>query len=282
MVRYAPMVTPHAAADDGVSGEEPEEGRGSSRLVSVVKLAGGIVLLAVLVPIALALLIPLLPWRWTRVRLSNSLGMICGSGIMWLSRCPLTVEGRERISSDRPAIYAGNHTSIYDTFLSIWLSPVGTVGVAKKEIVYYPLFGLAWLLSGNLSIDRSDPERAKKSLSMLARVVRERRLHLFMWPEGRRSHDGRLLPFKKGIIHLAIETKLPIVPMVIQGAHRAWAKATLSLRKVPIKVTFLPPIDTRGWSEDRIDEHLETVRRAFIGVLPPDQQPIDDVDFEAA
>jgi 1-acyl-sn-glycerol-3-phosphate acyltransferase len=251
-------------------------------VASALKLAGGLIVLAVLVPIALAILIPLLPWRWMRLRLSNRMGTICGSAIMWVSRCPITIEGRERISTERPVIYAGNHTSIYDTFLSIWLSPTGTVGVAKKEIVYYPFFGLAWLLSGNLSIDRSDPERAKTSLSKLARIVREKGLHLFMWPEGRRSRDGRLLPFKKGIVHLAIETKLPIVPMVIQGAHRAWAKASLTLRKVPIKVTFLPPIDTLAWTEDTVDEHLAELRRAFTSVLPADQQPIDDMDLIAA
>lgn len=252
------------------------------RLASVFKLTTGLVFLAILVPCCAVILLALLPWRWTRLKLSNHLGTICGRSIMWISGCPITVEGRERISPDRPVIYAGNHTSIYDTFLSIWLSPTGTVGVAKKEIIYYPFFGLAWLLSGNLSIDRSDPERAKKSLSELAVIVKEKRLHICMWPEGRRSHDGRLLPFKKGIVHLAIETKLPIVPMVIQGAHRAWAKASFTLRRVPIKVTFLPAIETLGWTEDTIDQHLEEIRKAFIAVLPADQQPIDDIDLVTA
>jgi 1-acyl-sn-glycerol-3-phosphate acyltransferase len=249
---------------------------------SVLKLTAGLLLMAILVPMAVVVLVPLLPWRWVRLRISNRFGTILGKSIMWISRCPLIIEGREGIGSGQPAIYAGNHTSIFDTFLSIWLSPTGTVGVAKKEIIYYPLFGLAWLLSGNLSIDRSDPSRAKSSLEGLAQIVREKKLHIFMWPEGRRSKDGRLLPFKKGVVHLAIETRLPIVPMVITGAHRAWAKASLRLRSVPIKVSFLPPIDTRSWDEQHLDEHLEELRRAFLAVLPPDQQPGEEMNLAAA
>jgi 1-acyl-sn-glycerol-3-phosphate acyltransferase len=243
------------------------------RVQSMIRLAAGLAIMAVLVLIALAILVPLLPWRWTRLRICNRFGSVLGSAIMWVLGCPLRFEGREAISSDRPVIYAANHTSIYDTFLSIWLSPTGTVGVAKKEIIYYPFFGLAWLLSGNLSIDRSNPERARASLNALAKVVRRERLHVFMWPEGKRSRDGRLQPFKKGIAHLAIETGLPIVPMVIEGAHRAWAKASLTLRSVPITVTFLPPIDTSDWDEQHIEQHLEELKRAFLAALPEAQRP---------
>jgi lysophosphatidate acyltransferase len=243
-------------------------------LASALRIIAGLLLMAVLVPIALAFMIPLLPWRWTRLRIANRFGTLLGAPIMWISGCPMTVTGRERISSDQPVIYAGNHTSIYDTFLSIWLSPIGTVGVAKKQILYYPFFGVAWLLSGNLSIDRSNPERAIESMNALGDVVHKNRLSIFMWPEGRRSADGRLQPFKKGLAHLAIRTGLPIVPVVIAGAHRAWAKGRLILRPEPISVTFLPPISTAGWTEEHLDEHLDQVHAAFAAALPEDQQPL--------
>lgn len=242
-------------------------------VASALRLIAGLILLAVVVPVALACFIPLIPWRWTRLRMANRFGTVLGKPLMWLSGCPMTIHGRDQISSAQQVIYAGNHTSIYDTFISIWLSPIGTVGVAKKQILYYPFFGVAWLLSGNMSIDRSDPTRAIESLNHLARQVHANQLSIFMWPEGKRSADGRLQPFKKGLAHLAIRTGLPVVPVVIAGAHRAWAKGTLNLRSTPIDIRFLPPISTTGWSEERIDEHLEEVHRAFAAALPEEQQP---------
>ena len=95
-----------------------------------------------------------------------------------------------------------------------------------------------------------------------------------MFPEGTRSSDGRLRALKKGIVHLAIHTRLPIVPVVTTGAHRAWGKGSLRLRKAPIKVAFLDRIPTDDWSEDRIEEHLETIRQALLSALPADQQPV--------
>lgn len=221
----------------------------------------------------LILLIPLLPWRIRRIQLTNHMGTLLGSGILKISGCPLTIRGRELLHRDRPAIYIGNHTSVYDAFSSIWLSPVGTVGVAKKQIIYYPFYGLAWLLSGHLTLDRGNTDKAKASMRAMGEFVRKNRLHVFMWPEGTRSKSGRLLPFKKGVVHLALQTGLPIVPMVTSGAHKAWGKKTLLLKRTPIHIQFLPAIDTSRWSEATLDTHVEELYQAFLGALPADQQP---------
>lgn len=242
-------------------------------IMSALRIFAGLVALAVLVPVALAFLIPLLPWRWKRLRMANRFGTLLGASIMFLSGCKLTFVNRESIGPHQQFLYAGNHTSIYDVFISIWMAPLGTVGVAKKQIIYYPFFGLAWLLSGNLSIDRSDPKRAKASLNEMAELMMKNNLSVWMWPEGKRSSDGRIQPFKKGIGHLALRTGLPIVPVVIENGHRAWKKGTLILKAVPIKITFLPPVETKHWTEEKLDEHLEELRGAFIPALPEDMRP---------
>lgn len=241
----------------------------------------GLVFLGVMVALGIVCLIPLLPWHPLRIKFTNHFGTVVGSGIMRISGCKVRVHGKEHVHSSRPAIYAGNHTSIFDAFTSIWLSPVGTVGVAKREIIYYPFYGLAWILAGHLLIDRGRTERAKASMAKMGAFVKQHGLHIFMLPEGTRASDGRLLPLKKGIVYLALQTGLPIVPMVTVGAHKAWIKGSLLLRKVPIDITFLPPIDTTGWSEDRVDEHLETLKAAFVAALPEDQRPLD-VSLEPA
>lgn len=243
----------------------------------------GLVFLGLAVAIGIVGLLPLLPWHERRIRFTNHFGTIVGSTIMRISGCTVHVHGKEHVHTSRPAIYAGNHTSILDAFTSIWLSPTGTVGVAKRQIIYYPFYGLAWILAGHLLIDRGKTGKAKASMRKMGDFVKSKGLHIFMWPEGTRAADGRLLPFKKGVGHLALQTRLPIVPMVTVGAHKAWLKGSLLLRKVRIDITFLPPVDTSDWSEETLDEHIAELRQRFVDALPPDQQPADvDVSLAAA
>lgn len=243
-------------------------------LKSLPKLIAGLVLMFVFVMTWAVLLTPLLPFRVVRIKLCNYFGKVAGRTMMWLSACPLTIEGRERLDPSRPALYVSNHTSILDVFMGMWFAPVGTVGVAKKQVVWYPLLGQLYLLSGHLRIDRGNSSKAVRSLQRLADYVRRHELSIWMWPEGTRSRDGRLLPFKKGIVHLAVQTGLPVVPVVVEGAHRAWEKGSLALARVPIRVRVLEAIDTSGWDLARIEEHLAEIHEAFRRALPNDQQPL--------
>ncbi len=235
----------------------------------------GLVYMLVTVTIAVILLLPLLPWRIRRIHFTNFYGTVLGSGILRISGCKVSVSGQEHVHASKPAIYAGNHTSIFDAFTSIWLSPTGTVGVAKKEILYYPFYGLTWVLAGHLLVDRGRTDTAKAGLRKMGDFVRKSGLHIFMWPEGTRARDGRLLPFKKGVVHLALQTGLPIVPMVTVGAHKAWIKGSMLLRKVPIEIKFLPPVDTSHWKEETLDEHVQELYQLFVEALPEDMRPTE-------
>lgn len=249
---------------------------------SIVRLTLGLLWLASVMTLSVPVLFVFLPFRYIRIRIANHVGTIAGWGGMRAVGCPLVINNRESISADRPALYVGNHTSIIDALWSIWISPTGTVGVAKKTVLYYPFWGQIWLLSGHLSVDRGNSASAQKSFNKTAKYVADKGLHVWMWPEGTRSKDGRLLPFKKGLVHMAVRTGLPIVPVVTVGAHRAWEKSTFKLRQTPVTVTFLDPIDTSEWSIDRIDEHVAQVREKFLEVLPEEQLPLDESELRRA
>lgn len=242
-------------------------------IVGALRVITGTLIFAVLVAIWCLLLIPLLPWRVLRIKACNYFGKVAGSTLMWLSGSPLQIDGREHLDPARPAIYISNHTSAADLFLGMWLAPVGTVGIAKKQVVYYPLLGQIYLLSGHLRIDRGNSARAVESLRQLSEIVRRHRLSVYLWPEGTRS-NGPLLPFKKGVVHLAIQTGLPVVPVVVSGAHELWVKNTLRVRPVPVRVQVLPAIDTTGWSADHLEDHLATLQSAFADALPEAQKPL--------
>ncbi len=242
-------------------------------MVVALRLLGGLLTVGALVALMLPLLIVLLPSRVARIRVTNRFGVWIGRSTLWWARCDLEVSGLEHCRADRPAIYACNHTSILDAFTTIWLTPQGTVGVAKKEVLYYPFYGQAWWLAGHVFLDRGRSGRAKASQARATRFIREEGLHLCILPEGTRSDSGRLLPFKKGIAHVAIETRLPIVPMVTIGLQGAWRRSSLSLRPTRARIVFLPPIETEAWSLETIDADLESLRAPFLATLPADQQP---------
>jgi 1-acyl-sn-glycerol-3-phosphate acyltransferase len=239
----------------------------------VLRLAAGLVCIGVLVLTMTPILIVLLPSRVLRIRVTNTFGSWIGRSVMWCTGCRVTVRGAENVSPDRPAIYANNHTSILDAFTTIWLTPAGTVGVAKKEVFYYPFYGQAWWLAGHVFVDRGRTEKAKAALRKTAKFIRERGLHLCILPEGTRSNTGRLLPFKKGIVHMALETKLPIVPMVTMGLENVWKRGSLRITPAEVTIVFLPPIPTDDWKEETIDAHIEAIRAPFLATLPPSQQP---------
>lgn len=230
------------------------------------------------VSVQLVVLTVLAPFRNARIRACNYWGKVFGPMLMWLTGCRRTYEGLEHLDGSRPAIYISNHTSIYDIFLAIFLSPVGTVGVAKKEVVWYPIFGVMYLLSGHLRLDRKNHARAISSMKSLAELVERNTLSIYLWPEGTRARDGRLLPFKKGLVHLAIATGLPIVPIVISGAHRGWEKGRLVLGRNPIHVRVLPPISTAHWTTEDIPDHLDEVWQQYVEALPNEQKPLSELE----
>jgi 1-acyl-sn-glycerol-3-phosphate acyltransferase len=239
-----------------------------TNFTSLVRLAAAFVCIGALVAMMMPLLVLLMPWRVRRIHVTNAFGTAMGRSAMWCAGCRVKVFGLEHVSADRPAIYAPNHTSILDAFTTVWLTPRGTVGVAKKEVLFYPFYGQAWWLAGHVFVDRARTDRAKAALQRTADFIRRRGLHLCILPEGTRSENGKLLPFKKGIIHVALATKLPIVPMVTTGLEGVWKKGTLRIRPADVTITFLPPISTEHWSEGEIEAHVQELRAPFLRALP--------------
>ena len=111
----------------------------------------------------------------------------------------------------------------------------------------------------------------------LAYVVKETGLSVCVFPEGTRSKDGRLQPFKKGAMHLAMQAKVPIVPVVISNAHKIWGKDGWGIKAntEPILLKFLPSIDTSSWTADTLEKNIQDVHKLFIENLPNDQLPKD-------
>ncbi|XP_027341016.1 1-acyl-sn-glycerol-3-phosphate acyltransferase-like [Abrus precatorius] len=243
-----------------------------SVIISWIRIVTCFVSMMVTTFIWASIMLVLIPWPYERIKQGNIYGHVTGRMLMWILGNPVKIEGVEY--SNKRAIYISNHASPIDIFLIMWLTPKGTVGIAKKEIIWYPLFGQLYVLANHLRIDRSNPAAAIESMKQAARAVVKNNLSLIIFPEGTRSKNGRLLPFKKGFVHLALQSRLPIVPMVLTGTHLAWRKGSLHVRPAPLTVKYLPPISTENWSVSKIDDYVKMLHNLYAENLPRSQKPL--------
>ncbi|MFH1532439.1 MAG: lysophospholipid acyltransferase family protein [Pseudomonadota bacterium] len=244
------------------------------RVTTSIRVVLGLTVVAVAAMLQTAILLALLPSRRARIRSCIVFERIVGYSCTWLTGCRLTLSGREHLDSSRPAIYVANHTSIVDLFIMLRIMPGSAVGIAKKEVVRYPFFGQMYLLTGHLRLDRGRHGVAIASLKALGELVQAHGLSIAMAPEGTRARDGRLQPFKKGMVHLALQTGLPVVPIIIQGAHRVWLSDTLTLRPAEVVVEVLPAVSTAHWSAEDTDGAVDEIHAIYRNALPSDQLPL--------
>ena len=215
----------------------------------------------------MALMLLALPFRSLRVRIGNLCGKIIGPVIARIIGAKVVNPDAEKLNNSTPAIFVTNHSSALDVFISMGLCPYGGCGVGKKEILRIPFFGLAYWLAGHLLIDRGNNSKAVASMSKLSNFVKTKDLSIWIWPEGTRSVDGKLIAFKKGFVHLALATGLPIVPVVLHGAHKIWPAKTMEFYPGEVRVEVLDSIKTDNWSKENLDKHVEEVRGVMAKAL---------------
>ncbi len=244
------------------------------RFTSVLRLVTGFLVMVLYTLVFLVIALLLLPSRAARIKACNYYGKALGRSIVAIAGVTPIIRHRERLNGFMPAIYLSNHASNIDAFIGMWLCPVGAAGVAKKEIARVPFFGWLYLLSGHPLIDRQNRENAIASLESVAQVVRSHRLGIYMFPEGTRSKDGRLLPLKKGFVHMAIATGLPVVPVVVHGSHKSWKKHEFTFTPCTVYVDVLEKVDTSSWRAETAEQHCAQIHRLYVECLEPEQRPV--------
>ena len=215
----------------------------------------------------MSLMLLALPFRSLRVKIGNLCGKMIGPVIARIVGAKVINPDAEKLNNSTPAIFVTNHSSALDVFISMGLCPYGGCGVGKKEILKIPFFGQAYWLAGHLLIDRKNNTKAIASMKKLSNFVKTKDLSIWIWPEGTRSKDGKLIPFKKGFVHLALATRLPIVPVVLHGTHKVWPAKTMQFYPGEVKVEVLDPIDTKDWKKDNIDVHVNQVKSVMSKAL---------------
>ena len=181
----------------------------------------------------------------------------------------VVVQGLEHIDPKQSYIIVSNHQSHMDIPVLIVILPLRFTIIAKKELFRIPIFAQAMRGFGILEIDRSNRARAIATLKRAAEIARTENVSILAFPEGTRTEDGSLRPFKKGPFLLALDSGLPILPITIDGTFPILPKNSMIIsRGHTVKVTIHPPIDTHQYTHETRDLLIEeTYQRIASGMM---------------
>lgn len=196
------------------------------------------------------------PRRWARA-------IIRAAGVR------VEIEGLEHLGEDSAQVLVANHESWFDVLALAGYLPVDYRFVAKKELAGVPVFGPAWRACGHIAIDRRDQQAAIEALERARREVHDRPLTIVMYPEGTRTPDGELLPFKKGAFVLAIQVGVPVVPVGIEGARAVMPKGSLRVRPGTLRIRIGEPLHTEGLAMRDRDALTSRARAAVKALRRP-------------
>jgi 1-acyl-sn-glycerol-3-phosphate acyltransferase len=191
------------------------------------------------------------------------LARLWANSILWVIRVKVTVKGAEKLDPGRSYIYMPNHQSNADIPLLLGRLPVQFRWLAKAELFKIPVFGRAMRGVGYISIDRSNRKSAFESLARAAATIRNG-TSVLIFPEGTRSRDGKILPFKKGGFVLSVDSGVPIVPIIIKGTRNIVPKGHCMIRSAPVTMEILDPVETADYTRKTKDALLERVRSILL------------------
>jgi 1-acyl-sn-glycerol-3-phosphate acyltransferase len=173
--------------------------------------------------------------------------------------------GLDKIDPARSYIFMSNHISNLDPPITLPLIPRRTSVMVKKELFSYPILGEIMLIGSLVPVDRGNREAGIAAVREAVKAIQQG-LNMTIYVEGKRSFDGRLLPFKKGPFYLAVECKVPVVPITIWGTQEVMPKARFAIQPGTVTVQFHDPIEPEDFG-DR-DSLMAKVREVINSGLP--------------
>jgi 1-acyl-sn-glycerol-3-phosphate acyltransferase len=211
------------------------------------------------------------PWTFISgdIRLLYRMFMIGAWSGVRLAGVRIETVGLNNLDPARNYIFMSNHVSNLDPPITIPLIPRRTSVMVKRELFKYPILGRAMRMGSLVPVDRGNREAGIEAVNA-AKLVVQQGLNMTIYVEGKRSFDGKLLPFKKGPFYLAMECGVPVVPITITGTHYVMPKARFAIKPGLVKVIFHPPIDPKDFGSREC--LMEKVRRVIDDGLPAEYQ----------
>jgi len=185
------------------------------------------------------------------------------------------VSGLEYLDPNQTYIFTPNHQSLIEVPLFVTYLGRNPAYLGKKEIFKYPVFGYGIRLIGVVPVDRSNSPAAVESAKLATENLRRGKSYV-VYPEGTRSRDGRMLPFKKGAFMMALDAGVPVVPVTVSGATKIMPKAQIKVFPSTVRITVHRPISTVGYSRENVAELVEKTRAQIFSALDENELEINN------
>ncbi len=182
-----------------------------------------------------------------------------------LARIRVQVAGREHIPA-QPCIFMANHVSNLDPPILLPLLPFRTAFFIKRSLLKIPFVGYGMRLAGFIPVDRDGRLESARESVQAANKVLASGVNISTFPEGTRSRNGRLLPFKKGPFYLAMESGAPVIPISIWGSEHMMTKGSLRIKPGTAHLTFHPALYPQQFATR--EQLAAAVRAAITSALP--------------
>jgi 1-acyl-sn-glycerol-3-phosphate acyltransferase len=176
----------------------------------------------------------------------------------------IDVAGLERIAPGTSYVFMPNHISFLDGPLVMVLIPGVARVILKKSILRIPIVGTAMRFVGFVPVDRKGADGGKRSIARAVALMRKKGYSYLIFPEGTRSLDGRLGPFRRGGFFLALASGAPIIPVTILGTRELMPKRQWFARRGNVRVVFHEPIPVTGTTPETMAGLMEKVRGAIL------------------
>ncbi|HEX4167987.1 MAG TPA: lysophospholipid acyltransferase family protein [Bryobacteraceae bacterium] len=187
--------------------------------------------------------------------------------LLRVSGVRVQVEGLEQIEAGRSYVFISNHLSYMDTPVVLAHVPVQFRFLAKRGLFQIPLLGTHLHRAGHIRVPREDPRGAVKTMQMAAETIQKQGISLLVFPEGGRSHDGMLRPFKEGGAYIAIRAGVPVVPLALLGTRQILPYGGGVVESGSVVLRILKPIDTAAMSLKDRGSLTEAVRALIANEL---------------
>ena len=194
-------------------------------------------------------------WATTASRLALGL-----SGIRY------RVSGRQHVPSGTAVVYCSNHQSNVDPPVLYRALDRRLHILFKAELRSVPILGIVMETGGFIPVTRGKRDAAMGAIDLAAASIRSGNSFL-IFPEGTRSRNEELLPFKKGGFIMAIKAQAPIVPVAVSGGRDAMRKGSAIIRPVMVDVKIGEPVLTAGYTLDDRDLLIAIVRERIEAML---------------
>jgi 1-acyl-sn-glycerol-3-phosphate acyltransferase len=139
--------------------------------------------------------------------------------------------------------------------------------VVKNTLKYMGPFGLAIWMGGAVFVNRANSEAGRKAINEAGEKAKASGKSLFLFPEGTRNHAGGMMAFKKGAFHVALDAKMPILPIVVSEYDFLGPSRHDQFPGGNVTIKVLEPIETDGYDKTSIDELIKKTRDAMVEAL---------------